>query len=151
MTPEQYSVLKGLRNNQEIVIQRPDKGGGVVVMDAESYATKLQSLISDPEKFQKCSNAQISSVKTEINKIAKKYKDNDQTKHIFKNLNRIGEYGPGHLYGVPKIHKDPNDPPLRPIIRMSGTITHDVSKYLNNIILMNGLQKFKCMESYIFT
>ena len=35
---------------------------------------------------------------------------------------------------MPKIHKDPNDPPLRPIISMSGTITHDVSKYLNNII-----------------
>ena len=134
ITSDQFNVIKGLRNNQEIVIQRPDKGGGVVVMDAEVYRSKLESLISDPAKFQKCAESQIPSIKREINSIAKKYKEDDHTKHIFKNLNRIGEYGPGHLYGLPKIHKNPTDPPLRPIISMTGTITHDVSKYLNNII-----------------
>ena len=55
-------------------------------------------------------------------------------KYIYKNINRVGELHPGHLYGLPKLHKDIENPPLRPIISMSGTITHDVSKFLNGII-----------------
>ena len=47
---------------------------------------------------------------------------------------RKGHYNDGHLYGLPKIHKSTTDPPLRPIISMTGTVTHDIAQYINNII-----------------
>ena len=53
---------------------------------------------------------------------------------IYNKLHVVGNYPPGHLYGLPKIHKNTSDPPLRPIVSMSGTVTHELAKYLNDII-----------------
>ena len=46
---------------------------------------------------------------------------------VYKNLKRVGTYTNRHLYGFSKIHKSTTDPPLRPIISMSGAVTHDVA------------------------
>ena len=45
-----------------------------------------------------------------------------------------GDFYNGHLYGLPKIHKNATAPPLRPIISMSGTVTHELAQYLNRQI-----------------
>ena len=39
-----------------------------------------------------------------------------------------------HIVNGFKVHKNSNDPPLRPIISMSGTVTHDVAQHINTII-----------------
>ena len=46
----------------------------------------------------------------------------------------IGEFHPGQLYGLPKIHKNSTNPSLRPIISMTGSVTHALAQYLNKII-----------------
>ena len=45
-----------------------------------------------------------------------------------------GNFYNGHLYGLPKINKNATAPPLRPIISMSGTVTHELAQYLNRQI-----------------
>ena len=92
----------------------------------------LLDLISNPGKFQKCDPTQTENIKKKINDIARPLKDSNQ--QLYKALHRSGAFGDGHLYGLPKIHKDSTHPPLRPIISMSGTVTHDVAQYLNKII-----------------
>ena len=121
--------MKNLRNNDAIIIQRPDKGGGVVVLDKSNYVAKLTDLISDATKFSPCASDPTSTIKSKLNDIAKKYKNSETEKYIYKNINRVGEFHPGHLYGLPKLHKDIENPPLRPIISMSGTITHNNDCY----------------------
>ena len=54
--------------------------------------------------------------------------------NTYKNLFIIGEFNPGQLYGLPKINKNSTNPPLRPIISMTGTVTHALAQYLNKII-----------------
>ena len=115
-----------------MVIQRPDKGGGVVIMNKTDYNDKLETLLSDTSKFKICAPEQSNLLKTKLNSITNKYKQ--QYPQIYKKLHISGEYPPGHLYGLPKVHKSSSDPPLRPIISMSGTVTHDVAAYLNGII-----------------
>ena len=39
------------------------------------------------------------------------------------------------MYGNPKIHKDPNNPPIRPTISQIRTPVYDVAKYVNEIIV----------------
>ena len=46
----------------------------------------------------------------------------------------MGYYSPGYIYGNPKIHKNLEDPPLRPIISQVGTPAYDISKTLNDIM-----------------
>ena len=71
-------------------------------------------------------------MKSKINKIVQKYKSLDPNLH--KTLKRVGEFSSGHLYGLPKIHKSETNPPLRPLVNMSGTDSHEVTQLLNVII-----------------
>ena len=112
------------------MIQRPDKGGGVVILDRQYYHDRLLNLISD--KFSTCSSDQSDNLKKEINIIAEQFRNSN--KHLYFKLRRVGNFADGHLYGLPKLHKNIEAPPLRPIISMSGTVTHDIAQFLNNII-----------------
>ena len=135
MCTDEKNALASLRSNKDIIIQRPDKGGGAVIMNASSYADKLNNLINDNTKFNKCPSNQSDKVKRKINKIAAEFKDTNETLH--RTLKRKGAYCNGHLYGLPKIHKCREDPPVRPIVTMSGTVTHDVAQ-LNILTTSSG-------------
>ena len=49
----QHHVLRNLRKNKDIVITKPDKGNGVVILDRKLYDNVIQELISDTSKFEK--------------------------------------------------------------------------------------------------
>ena len=49
----QHRVLRNLRKNKDIVITKPDKGNGVVILDRKLYDNAIQELISDTSKFDK--------------------------------------------------------------------------------------------------
>ena len=42
-----------MKQNNDIIIQKADKGNTVVIIDKDAYKTKMKSLISDPSKFKK--------------------------------------------------------------------------------------------------
>ena len=134
ISKEEYAALKSLQRNNNIVIKRPDKGAGVVILDQQDYNDKLQSLIDNQSKFKTCSPKQSLHVKAKMNEIAKTYKETNP--NTYKNLFIIGEFHPGQLYELPKIHKNSTNTPLRPIyiISMTGTVTHALAQYLNKII-----------------
>ena len=46
-----YKLLKDLRRNKNIVILKPDKGNGVVVLDRTAYDGGILKIISDTSKF----------------------------------------------------------------------------------------------------
>ena len=50
-TLKKHGILKRLRNNQEIVILRPDKGNGIVIMNRKDYICGMNNIINDRSKF----------------------------------------------------------------------------------------------------
>ena len=42
-----------MKQNNDIIIQKADKGNTVVIIDKDAYKAKMKSLISDPSKFKK--------------------------------------------------------------------------------------------------
>ena len=50
-TLEKHGILKKLMNDTRIVILRPDKGNGVVVLDQIQYDNAFKEIISDKSKF----------------------------------------------------------------------------------------------------
>ena len=50
-----YRILKRLANNKDIVILRPEKGRGTVILNRGDYIKKLSDNISDTSKFKKLS------------------------------------------------------------------------------------------------
>ena len=49
---EQLSALNELRKNKEIVISRPDKGAGTVLMDKAGYIAKMMTILGDETEFE---------------------------------------------------------------------------------------------------
>ena len=49
----QHRVLRKLRKNKDIIITKPDKENGVVILDRNLYNNSIQEIISDTSKFEK--------------------------------------------------------------------------------------------------
>ena len=49
----QHRVLRNLRKNKNIVVAKPDKGNGVVILDRKLYNNAIEEIISDSSKFEK--------------------------------------------------------------------------------------------------
>lgn len=52
-TLRKHGILKKLRNNDSIIICKPDKGNDVVIIDKNDYMNKMLDLLNDPSKFKK--------------------------------------------------------------------------------------------------
>ena len=50
-----HHVLRILRKNKDIVITKPDKGNGVVILDRKLYNNAIEEIILDTSKFEKLS------------------------------------------------------------------------------------------------
>ena len=104
-----------MKEDESIVITRPDKGKGIVILDKTDYDNKLHEIVSDTSKFKLIkSDIQTAILKYEdkLNRLLRKIKNNTND-NLSNNLYASGTK-PGHLYGIPKIHKKNN--PIRPII-----------------------------------
>ena len=65
-TLKKHGILKRLRSN--IVITRPEKGSGIVILDKTFYEEKILKLISDGNKFKKLNEdpAQLEKDKSNV-------------------------------------------------------------------------------------
>ena len=52
LTKKHRDAVKELKDNPHLIMSRPDKGAGWVLLDRESYITKMNEILSDASKFQ---------------------------------------------------------------------------------------------------
>ena len=57
LSREELNVYKELKSNADIVISRPDKGNGVVILNKQDYLRKMDKILSDQTKFEHIGNA----------------------------------------------------------------------------------------------
>ncbi|XP_037787640.1 uncharacterized protein LOC119583240 [Penaeus monodon] len=127
------SPLKTLKNDKTILITKPDKGRGVVILNSCDYKQKILNILSDHTKFKRITT----EVSTHLLYLEDKLK---RLLRIIKTSGNESTYNflmtsgsrPGLLYGLPKVHK-PNIP-LRPIISSIGTFNYNTAKFLVPII-----------------
>ena len=150
-TKEHKNALNDLLKNDDIIISKPDKGSGVVILNKSDYITKVSSILSDTTKFSK-DNGQIETYKLEvkINKILKKLLDNGHISNkVFEDIKTSDSSIP-RLYGLPKIHK--NGCPLRPILSMVGSASHNLAQWLCQLLdpVREALCKFTVKDTFQF-
>ena len=117
-------LLKEFASDPTIVVTKPDKGKGVVVLDKVKYVEKVESILSDRSKFTVVTEPLhkiLLQLEDKVNRLLNKLKkDSIITDQLYNSLHVSGST-PGILYGLPKIHK--TNVPLRPIFRACGTAT----------------------------
>ena len=56
---EEFTALEKLSRDSSIIICRPDKGNGVVVLNRHDYVQKVESLLQDGSKFVKLTDSAL--------------------------------------------------------------------------------------------
>ena len=132
---EDFEILKKLSQHRNIVICKPDKGKGTVLMHRSDYVNKMKTVLSDHSKFLKIGVPDYSTIfKTEdkINRALKQFKDSQVISDLtYQSLYSSGS-SYGILYGLPKVHK--TDIPLRPILAAYNSPSYLLSKFLVPIL-----------------
>ena len=132
---EDYELLKQLSKKENIIITRPDKGKGTVILDKGDYVEKINLILSDATKFERLGTPSANIIfRTEdkINRFLRSLKEegiiNEGT---YQQLFVSGAFY-GILYGLPKIHK-PNIP-MRPILSSYSTPNYKLVKLMEPLL-----------------
>lgn len=127
-----FGILRSLAKNKSIVISRPDKGRGVVIINRSDYLQKMNVILNDRSSFTIINQDPTLENETNlINMLLLFKKEGFITKEEF-NLARPTSSRPARLYGLPNIHKsDKPDYPLRPVVSATKTVGYGLGKMLN--------------------
>lgn len=151
LTEEENKALHSLKNDKSIIITKPDKGNGIVVLDKSVYIEKMNCILNDQSKFCKVLGDTFSLIlkcEDRINNFLRKLKSSKTiTDALYSHLYVSGSR-PGILYGSPKVHK-PNVP-LRPILSAIGTVNYKLAKYLVPILSPITFNKYTVKDSFSF-
>ena len=115
-TLKKHGILKRLRNNREIVILRPDKGNGVVIMSRKDYICGMNDIIDDRSKFKLLTKDPTSLGEGQLQRSLRKLKNeeffnDDVCKSVYPTGSRQAR-----MNGLPKSHKTFDSvPAFRPI------------------------------------
>ena len=129
------SLLRSLACNKDIIVNKPDKGNGVVILDRTQYITSMNNIISDSSKFQIISDditKYTLKIEDKINSFIRKLKTcSDIPADVLSKLYASGS-SPGILYGLPKIHKSDFTTKFqhRPIFAAYNTPNFNLAKFL---------------------
>ena len=147
-------AIKSLKQREEIIISRPDKGEGVVVMDRMEYQANMSEILEDTSKFQCIGDAELFDKTLQQERALQAYllrakKGNKIRKDVYDRIRPVGATCPV-MYGVPKIHKPGN--PLRPILSMINAPQHELAKWLAELLkpVLEKFSEFNVKDTYDF-
>ncbi|CAF3407920.1 unnamed protein product [Rotaria sp. Silwood2] len=97
------NVLSKLSKDSSILITKPDKGRGVVVLDRNEYISKLETILSDSSKFKLLNQDPTISRENSLTNLLLQIKNEEYlTQEEYKYIKPVGSI-PARLYGLPKL------------------------------------------------
>ena len=154
LNKQHMQAIKSLKQREEIIISRPDKGEGVVVMDRMQYQAKMSEILEDTSKFQCIGDAELFDKTLQQERALQAYllrgkKGNKIRKDVYDRIRPVGATCPV-MYGVPKIHKPGN--PLRTILSMINAPQHELAKWLAELLkpVLEKFSEFNVKDTYDF-
>ena len=127
-----FESAKQLKMNNDIVLSRPDKGAGVVILNRSDYLSKKAAILGDTDKFLRLGDLSFDDTQRIENKIQKRFLElyKSKLKEIYEFIRPVGSQRP-RMYGLPKIHK--TGIPLRPILSICHSAKHSLAKWLVDV------------------
>ena len=159
LTDEEFSALKSLTLNKDLIIQKADKGNAVVILNRTSYVERMNDILSDQSKFKPIDIKEgkeirfIEQKEILVKKTLKRLLDERKIPIYTRNKLHPKGSQPGVLYGLSKIHKPLVNgiPKMRPILSAIGTSTYNLAKFL--VPLMSNIvsNEFTAKSSFSFS
>ena len=98
-------------------------------------------------KFKKIEEDPTELLKKHLNSLISEIRNTPGTSDI-KKIN--GHYQPGYVYANLKIHKSLHNPPFGPFISQIGTVTYEISKIINSIVVKYLPKQYQVGSTYEF-
>ena len=134
-----------------IIVTKPDKGKGIVIMNRADYVQKMGTILADVTKFVK-NHADIFTatiqLEDKVNRFISTLRKNNIISDDTSKLLRATGSKPGIMYGAPKVHK--KNIPLRPVLSTIGTPNYKLSKYLVNLLTPFTGNSYTIKDSFTF-
>ena len=150
---EDLTILKNLSLKKDLIICKPDKGRGIVLLDKADYVNKMRDIINDQTKFSEVdiSPAKLAfKIEDRLNRFLSKIKLKSLiTNETYNDLYSMGSSF-GIMYGLPKVHK-PRPVPLRPILAAYNMPNFKLAKFLNPLLFPISLNEYSIKNSYDFS
>ncbi|UYV84714.1 hypothetical protein LAZ67_X003178 [Cordylochernes scorpioides] len=129
---ENTITLKKLKLYESIVIAKSDKSANTVILNKDSYISKMHNLLSDDTTFSpitdQISLSVVKDFKTSLLRL-KKFKNITPEDYISFTSNL---HSSAYIYGLPKVHKP--EVPLRPIIAYHLSPAYPLAKSLSSFL-----------------
>uniref|UniRef100_A0A8C5PYY2 Reverse transcriptase domain-containing protein n=1 Tax=Leptobrachium leishanense TaxID=445787 RepID=A0A8C5PYY2_9ANUR len=132
-TKEEYDALQDLSSDSTIAIRPADKGGAVVVMDYTYYRNEILQQLSDSTIYRRLTH---DPTKEYSDKIASLVEMGLQAGYITDSIATflvVKHPITPVLYTLPKIHKNLQTPPGRPIVSARGSLLEPIGKYIDSV------------------
>ncbi|CAF1274644.1 unnamed protein product [Didymodactylos carnosus] len=121
-------ILKALASDKSIIIYKPDKGRGIVILDRAEYIEKMNDIVSDTKTFRKITFEPTISKEGKLIRLLGSLRGRAFiTENEYKLARPCGSQF-ARLYGLPKVHK-PNRP-IRPILSSVKTFNYGLGHML---------------------
>ncbi|CAF4448673.1 unnamed protein product [Rotaria sp. Silwood2] len=127
-----FNTLRSLAKNKSIIITRPDKGRGVVIMNRADYVQKMNAILDDRSAFTLINYDPTLDTETELTKFLLVLKKEGFISDQEHKLASPSGSRPARIYGVPKLHKKRENYPLRPVMSATKTVAYGLGKMLAN-------------------
>ena len=143
-------VLKTFRKLKErMVIVKPDKGQGIVLLKKEDYVRSLENIFNDETKFKKVDKdptlTRIGTIKTYLNTMFNRGEITSTEKKSMRPKGAIR----ARARGMPKTHKNFTSlPSFRPVIDTMNTPYYGIGHYLNNLLQPIAQNSFTVKDSF---
>ena len=138
----EFTALKNLKNNPDIIIKPADKGSATVIMDKQNYISEGIRQLSNPMHYIRLDEPIFQSTALKINDILQDLHNNSyiSSKQLLY-LTPPLDPRPRRLYMLPKIHKDlakwtieNKMPPGRPIISDCSSESYTIAEYIDHFL-----------------
>ncbi|XP_062704173.1 uncharacterized protein LOC134286559 [Aedes albopictus] len=122
---------KYLRERDDLVVTKADKGKTVVEMKRDEYDDKMQTLVNDSDTYGPIASDPTKKTLKEINALIDIWHEKGFIPNSERMKLKVFNCNPPRVYGLPKTHKDGR--PLRIINSAIGTATYKMAKILNHV------------------
>ena len=134
LTKEEYKSIKSLRNHPDIIIIPANKGSAIVILDKQCDINEGERQLHNNHFYEETetdlTGEVIHTMNLYVNNMLQRGQISQNTSnYLTTDIDRTQQF-----YLLPKIHKDINNPPGRPIVSGSGGPSEKISQLVDHSI-----------------
>ena len=126
----ELEALEALKNRDDILISKADKGGAVVIQSTEKYIEEAYRQLNDKEFYEEQTADLTPKHKDIVNATIQKFKQEGLLSEKAAANLKTDEPKTARFYTLPKVHKKGN--PGRPIISAINTATTNIARFVDH-------------------